>query len=241
MCVLKPKLRLGVNIDHVATLRQQRTEGYPNVEEAAKISLESGADLITVHLREDRRHIQYKDLVVLRKICPVLNLEMAPTLEMIDVAKNIQPDWLCLVPEKRSELTTEGGLDCIKQAKHLAPLIKDIKSLGIKVSLFIEPNNAQIQQAKQLNADAIELHTGTYANATSNLVNIEIDRLKQSIKLAKQCDLPVHAGHGLNVNNITEIIKLDGIEELNIGHSIISRAIFVGLAVAIQEIKQKLY
>ena len=229
-------MRLGVNIDHVATLREQRTEGYPDVCEAAKICLESGADLITIHLREDRRHIQKQDVYDLRNIVPLLNLEMALSDEMFDLAKAIKPDWLCLVPEKRSELTTEGGLNIEKYQHKLKKTIPQLQQEGINVSLFIEPEKEAIKHAKTLNADAIELHTGAYANAIEP--KYELNRLEKAVEYARSINIQVHAGHGLNLENLSDILAIKGIEELNIGHSIISRALFVGLKESVCELKK---
>lgn len=232
-------MRLGVNIDHIATLRQQRTEGYPSLIDAARLALDSGADLITIHLREDRRHIQKADVYEIRKVCPVLNLEMALSDEMLDIAKEVRPDWICLVPEKRSELTTEGGLNIRKYQKSIEQSLSQLHKMNIKCSLFIEADIDAIEVAKALKVDAIELHTGSYANALDK--SLELNRIQKAVQFAERLNLQVHAGHGLNLDNISEIAKIKSIQELNIGHSIIARAIFVGLREAIQEIKNAIH
>ncbi|MBW0454247.1 MAG: pyridoxine 5'-phosphate synthase [Candidatus Kinetoplastibacterium crithidii] len=232
-------IELGVNIDHVATLRQQRNTHYPDPLAAALIAEKAGADLITLHLREDRRHIQDKDVFNIRhNIVGKMNLECAVTKEMLNIAVKVQPDIVCLVPEKRQELTTEGGLDIINSFEIVSKAVKFLQSNGIKVSIFIDPDINQIYEAKKIGADAVELHTGRYAEVCdSDKENKEIDRLKQSVDVALNLGLKVNAGHGLHYDNIKSILIINGISEFNIGHSIISRAIFDGLFSAVKEMK----
>ena len=227
-------LRLGVNIDHVATLRQQRGTPYPDVIKAAHLAVASGADLITVHLREDRRHIQTEDVIKLRRSlkCP-LNLEMALTEEMLDFACQQQPAWVCLVPEKRAELTTEGGLDAVSIEPQLKQGCDRLRQAGCKVSLFIDPDKEQLDCAKRLSVNAIELHTGTYADSQGIEQKTELNRLSNAAAYGAKLGLQVHAGHGLNLSNLKPIIALPEIEELNIGHALIADALFIGLASAV--------
>ncbi|MCK4695403.1 MAG: pyridoxine 5'-phosphate synthase [Candidatus Cloacimonetes bacterium] len=231
---------LGINIDHVATIRQARMGIEPEPIQAAAIAEQNGADQITIHLREDRRHIQDRDLELLRKtIQTKLNLEMAATPEMVAIAQSIKPDTVTLVPEKREELTTEGGL---KLTKELLPLIREIKEAGIEVSVFIEPDLEMIKFAKELGADAVEIHTGYYANLNNNKeLESEINRIYEAAKLIKKSGMRVVAGHGLNYHNVQRLVDLDIIEEYNIGHSIISRAVFTGLAEAVFSMKQLVF
>lgn len=227
---------LGVNIDHIATLRQARMGNEPEPIQAALLAEQHGADQITVHLREDRRHIQDKDVELLRKLIHTkLNLEMAITGEMIIIAQNILPDTVTLVPEKRKELTTEGGLK-LKDDHKIG--IKKLKDSGIEVSVFIEPSIKMVEKAKEIGADTVELHTGKYANAVSKSeIEKEIKRIHKAALKADKLGLRVVAGHGLNYHNVQRLIELDIIEEYNIGHSIISRAVFTGLAEAVLEMK----
>jgi pyridoxine 5-phosphate synthase len=231
---------LGINIDHVATIRQARMGIEPEPIQAAAIAEQNGADQITVHLREDRRHIQDRDLELLRKtIQTKLNLEMAATPEMVAIAQSIKPDTVTLVPEKREELTTEGGL---KLTKELLPIIREIKEAGIEVSVFIEPDLEMIKFAKELGTDAVEIHTGYYANLNNNKeLESEINRIYEAAKLIKKSGMRVVAGHGLNYHNVQRLVDLDIIEEYNIGHSIISRAVFTGLAEAVFSMKQLVF
>lgn len=229
--------RLGVNIDHVATLRQQRKEGFPDLCEAAKTALRSGAQGITIHLREDRRHIQDVDVFNIRKLTPYLNLEIAATEEMVTIALKAQPDACCLVPEKREELTTEGGLNVIDQTSKLTPLIAKLKAANIAVSLFVDPNLDQIKAAHKVGADIVEIHTGRYAQVSGIQRDTELYSIIQSADAAAALGLRVHAGHGLDLSNIQDIVAIPAIEELNIGFSIISRALFVGLESAVQEVR----
>lgn len=227
---------LGVNIDHIATLREARKGIEPEAVYAAAIAEQNGADQITIHLREDRRHIQDRDLQILRQtIQTKLNLEMAATDEMVKIAANIKPDTVTLVPEKREELTTEGGLNLTDDHKEA---ISNLKRVGIEVSVFIEPDLEMIQKAKDLGADAVEIHTGRYANLKDESeLNTEIDRIFQAAQLTKKLGMRVVAGHGLNYHNTSKLVELDIFEEFNIGHSIISRAVFSGLAEAVQSMK----
>jgi len=231
---------LGVNIDHVATIRQARFTPYPDTIEAAKICEKAGADGITVHLREDRRHIQERDVHSLRKIVKTkLNLEMAATGRMVDFASRIVPDEVCIVPEKRRELTTEGGLDVWGQRKRLAGVVRKLRNKGILVSLFIDPEPRQVRAAKEVGADCVELHTGAYAEAKVKSARIkELRKLKQVGKLAVELGLRLNAGHGLNYDNVRPVAKISGLADLNIGHSIISRSVFVGLAQAVREMRR---
>lgn len=234
---------LGVNIDHIATIRQARYRGdqdSPNAEPdpvaAALVAEQAGAVGITAHLREDRRHIQDRDIVRLREaITTKLNLEMGVSEEILRIALEIIPEDVCLVPENRQEVTTEGGLDCAGQADHLRPVIARLQGRGIRVSLFVDPDVEQITAAADLQADAVELHTGAYANAEGPAAGAEITRLMNAAKLAGEAGLQVNAGHGLNYRNTAAILALPNLEELNIGHSIISRATAVGMAEAVRE------
>ncbi|NBV84149.1 pyridoxine 5'-phosphate synthase [bacterium] len=229
---------LGVNIDHVATLRQQRKQGDPDLIAAARVVLAAGADGITVHLREDRRHIQDQDVVDLRRIVPRLNLEMAATDEMIGFALNVRPDFVCLVPEKREELTTEGGLDVLRNENRIKACVDRLQVAGIDVSLFIDAEIPQIQAAHRTEATYIEVHTGLYAEDRTS--NVPLKSIKAAASYAKMLGLRVNAGHGLNYDNVAEIVRIPEIEELNIGHSIVSRALTVGLESAVREMKSRL-
>ena len=232
-------LTLGVNIDHVATIRQARRTVEPDPIAAAVLAELAGADGITVHLREDRRHIQYRDVYVLRQTVRThLNLEMAPTDAMVAIALDIKPDYVTLVPEKREEVTTEGGLDVRGQAQRMSEIVANLQGAGIPVSLFIDADVAQINTAASTRAKFIELHTGRYADAKD-----EASREKELTMLARGCEqaiaagLRVNAGHGLTYWNVYPVACLKGMEELNIGHSIISRAVLVGLERAVREMK----
>lgn len=229
--------KLGVNIDHIATIRQARKTTEPDPVEAAFIAEKNGADQITIHLREDRRHIQDRDLRILRETVQTrLNLEMAPTPEMIAIAKAVNPDSVTLVPEKREEVTTEGGLNV--EIKGLEEKIAELKSSGIKVSLFIDPDIEVIKKASKLGTDAIEIHTGYFANSKSEKdIKNEVERIRDSAHTAKKLDLYVAAGHGITYFNIHHLKDISEIEEYNIGHTIISRAVIVGLGQAIREMK----
>jgi pyridoxine 5-phosphate synthase len=231
-------IRLGVNIDHVATVRNARGGEYPDPIRAALIAAAAGADGITAHLREDRRHIRDDDITRLKNdINLPLNLEMAATDEMLQIAIKTKPNACCLVPEKRAELTTEGGLDVIKYSSSLKPYILKLKDAGIKVSLFIDPSEAQIAKSSELGADIVELHTGIYAEYEGEKQKIELQRLVDAAKLANEYKLECHAGHGLNYENVVQIARISEIKELNIGHFLIAEAIFIGLDEAIKKMK----
>ncbi|CAM2835336.1 pyridoxine 5'-phosphate synthase [Acinetobacter celticus] len=230
---------LGVNIDHVATLRQARGTTYPDPVNAALICEQAGAEGITLHLREDRRHIQDEDV---RRMRPVLktqmNLEIAVTAEMIEFAKEIKPQHVCFVPEKRQEVTTEGGLDVLGNFEDVKKATQELTALGCGVSLFIDADIAQIDAAVACGAPTIELHTGAYADAeTAEAQQYELERIIVGAEYASSKGLVVNAGHGLNLENVTPIAKIPQIHELNIGHSIIADAVFVGLAQAVQQMK----
>ena len=230
---------LGVNIDHVATIRQARKGIEPDPVMAATLAILGGADGITVHLREDRRHIQDRDLRMLKDFVPVeLNLEMAATKEMIGIAVKTKPDLVTLVPEKRQELTTEGGLDVGAQKTHIREAIKKIHAAGIPVSLFINPDAESITLSKQTGADMVEIHTGMYADARGQQKGKELARVVKAVKHALDAGLLVNAGHGLNYFNVSWIASIDGLRGLYIGHSIVSRAVFVGLERAVREMKK---
>jgi len=227
---------LGVNIDHIATLREARKGQEPEPVYAASIAEQNGADQITIHLREDRRHIQDRDLKLLRQtIQTKLNLEMASTDEMVKIASEYLPETVTLVPEKREELTTEGGLNLTEDHRNA---IASLKKTGIEVSVFIEPDLEMIHTAKDLGADAVEIHTGRYANLKKiQEIQNEIDRIEKAAILTKELGMRVVAGHGLNYHNTQRLVDLNIIEEFNIGHSIISRAVFSGLSEAVLTMK----
>lgn len=230
--------KLGVNIDHIATLRQQRKVGYPSVIEAARIVEECGAHQITVHLREDRRHIQDEDVIELKKVLKIpLNLEMSINKEIVDFALEVLPNEVCIVPERRQELTTEGGLDLKKNFKKIESIISKLKEKCIKVSLFIEPEKESVILAKKLGVDAVELHTGKYSlcEVGNEKFFYELERIKKAAEVALDEGLILNAGHGLNYDNVKYIAEIEGINTLNIGFSIISRAVFVGLKQAVKE------
>ena len=236
-------MTLGVNIDHIATLRQARYAASPeahNVEPdllaAASACERAGANGITIHLRADRRHIQDRDVIRLREsIITKLNLEMGNTPEILDIALQVLPEEVCLVPENRREVTTEGGLDAAGQSKALAPTIARLQTAGIRVSLFIEPDPRQIEAAHALHAEIVELHTGAFANALGKERDAEVRRLRLASEHARSLGIQVNAGHGINYTNIRDIVKIPHLAELNIGHSIVSRALFTGLGSAVAE------
>ncbi len=230
---------LGVNIDHVATLREARGTTYPSPVEAALICEQAGADSITLHLREDRRHINDADVELMRRsIKTKMNLEMAATDEMISIATNIQPEDCCLVPEKREELTTEGGLDVASQLSRMTDVCQRLAESNIAVSLFIDADHNQIDAAKKCGAPVIEIHTGHYADAKDKqAADLHFEKIKQASAYAHSLGLQVNAGHGLTLENTGKIAALKELVELNIGHSIVSRAVFVGLAEATREMK----
>ena len=241
---LSQKPLLGVNIDHVATLRQARGVDYPSPLAAALLSERAGADGITIHLREDRRHIQDADVYeIAAQLTTRLNLEMAATTEMLVIACEVKPFWVCLVPEKRAELTTEGGLDVAGQVAWLTDYINKLHDAGIKVSLFIDPDETQINAAVACHADAIELHTGAYAEmglaGDRDKQQVELKRIQNAVSIAQQADnsLLINAGHGLTRDNVNAIAQIEGIYELNIGHALIADAVFVGLAEAVKMMK----
>jgi len=232
-------IELGVNIDHVATLRQARRTWEPDPVWAAVEAHLGGADGITVHLREDRRHIQDADVFeLMEKIYVPLNLEMAVSPEILKIALKARPEKACLVPEKRKELTTEGGLDLFAKRAPLARTVGALLAKQVEVSLFIDPVEAQVREAARLGAYAIEIHTGSYANASGKQRQKEIVRIREAARLGRGLGLKIHAGHGLNYENIFPMLAIPEIIEFNIGHSIISRAVFVGLTRAVQEMKK---
>ncbi len=233
-------LSLGVNIDHIATLRQARRTVEPDPVAAAVIAELAGADGITVHLREDRRHIQDRDVRLLRQTVRThLNLEMAATEEMVAIALEVKPDYVTLVPERREEITTEGGLDVAGQVSRLRDVVGQLQGSGIPVSLFIDPDPTQVAAAAQVGARWVELHTGRYAEASSaDQRQVELDHLEKASQQALQLGLRVNAGHGLTYWNVGPVARIPGMEELNIGHSIISRAVLVGLDRAVREMRQ---
>ncbi|RJR16111.1 MAG: pyridoxine 5'-phosphate synthase [Nitrospiraceae bacterium] len=230
---------LGVNVDHVATVREARREVEPDPLIAALLAVRGGADGITLHLREDRRHIQDSDLIKIRsKISIELNLEMAATHEMVNIALKIRPDMVTLVPEKRAELTTEGGLDLIKGRKKIKKAIDMIQGSGTPVSLFINPAVSDILISKDMGAQMVEIHTGLYANARGGQKTAELDRVKKAIKKGLDLGLQVNAGHGLNFTNVKKIAAIKGLRGLYIGHSIIANSIYMGIENAVREMKQ---
>lgn len=233
------RVLLGVNVDHIATLRQARGTRYPDPVQAAMLAEEAGADGITIHPREDRRHIQDRDVFVMKETLQTrMNLEMAVTDAMIDLALKVQPEHVCLVPEKREELTTEGGLDVIGFEPKIADACERLGSAGIEVSLFIDPDLEQIAASKRCGAAAIELHTGAYAEpATDSERDSELANIRKSVDFGVSEGLIVNAGHGLHYHNTQEIASIGGMNELNIGHAIIARAVFVGLKEAVREMK----
>ena len=229
-------MKLGVNIDHIATLRNARGGFEPNLVEAAKIALKEDILALTMHLREDRRHIKDKDLYDVKSLGAKINLEMAAVEEIQKIALDIVPYSVCLVPERRQEITTEGGLDVLSQKEYLKDFIKPLKEKGILVSLFIDPDLSQADAAKYCQADYIEMHTGSFSEAfEKGNYKKEFDKLKQMAKYAQSLGLKVNAGHGLNYQNVYLMKEIEGLCELNIGHSIISKSIFVGLKTAIED------
>jgi len=236
---LHPGIALGVNIDHVATLRQARRGRYPDPLHVALIAEEAGADSITLHLREDRRHIQDRDVAALREALQTrMNLEMAVTDEMIRIAQKVLPQDCCLVPESRREITTEGGLNVLEHAARVGDAVKALGASGVRVSLFIDPDLEQIEAAGRVEAPVIELHTGTYADSTGAARAREFERLCAAAKFAARLGLIVNAGHGLNYHNVGPIAAIPEIVELNIGHAIVARAVVDGLAKAVRDMKE---
>lgn len=237
-----PQLRLGVNVDHVATVRNARGGPYPDPVRAAKLAVEAGADGITAHLREDRRHIRDADMAALKKALTVpLNFEMAATDEMVAIALATAPHAACLVPEKREERTTEGGLDIVGGREHLAPRIRALAEAGIRVSLFVEPEPAVMEAARALGAPVVELHTGSYCEAVvaGNAAEVEreLARIRRAAAHGAEIGLEIHAGHGLTTESVGPVAAIPQIRELNIGHALIADAIFLGLAQAIRDMR----
>jgi pyridoxine 5-phosphate synthase len=231
-------IALGVNIDHVATVRQARRARYPDPVHAALLAEQAGADSITVHLREDRRHIQDADVIALRdRLQTRMNLEMAVTDEMLHFARGVRPADCCLVPERRVEVTTEGGLDAAGQIERLREACALLAASSIRVALFIDPDARQVEAAREVGAPAVELHTGAYADAAGGEQVRELERLRSAARLGANLGLEVHAGHGLHYRNVVPVAVIPEISELNIGHAIIARAIFDGLAAAVREMK----
>lgn len=234
-------LRLGVNIDHVATVRNARGSGYPDPVRAALLAVEAGADGITAHLREDRRHITDDDIARLATGLTVpLNLEMAATDEMLAIALKHRPHAACIVPEKREERTTEGGIDAAGQFERLSPIVAQLREAGVRVSLFIEPDAAQIDAAIRLGAPVVELHTGRYAELDGEARTAELRRLSDAAALAAKNGIEVHAGHGLTFDNVGPIAAIPQVRELNIGHFLIGEALFVGLDGAVRRMRENM-
>ncbi len=232
-------VKLGVNIDHVATLRQQRKEGVPRPADAALVAQEHGADSIVAHLREDRRHIQDEDLDLLKKALSIpLAMEMAVTDEMERIALEVRPARVCLVPEKRQELTTEGGLDVMGSAHRLKQMIPKLVAQNIEISLFVDPDLEQIQCAQSLGVQTLELHTGRYAVSKGADQTRELQRLSRASELALKLKFHLHAGHGLDYRNVSAVARIWGMEELNIGFAIMTRAVFEGLGSAVRQMKE---
>ena len=235
------KIRLGVNIDHVATVRNARGGADPDPVRAALLAIEAGADGITLHLREDRRHIRDDDLQRLRKVLQApINLEMAATPEMLEIALTTLPHAVCLVPERRAEVTTEGGLDAAGMQTVLQPYITRLNRAGIRVSLFIDPEEVQVQAAAQLGAAVVELHTGSYAAASAQAREAEWKRLHKAAAATTRHGLECHAGHGLNFENVGQVAAIGEIVELNIGHFLMGEALFIGLAASIEEMRRQI-
>ena len=233
---------LGVNIDHVATLRNARGAGYPSPVEAALVAETHGADLITLHLREDRRHIKDADVFAIKQAIKTrMNLEMAMTEEMLANAINVQPEDVCIVPEKRQEITTEGGLDIVAQQDKVADYVAKLQQNQIRVSLFIDADLAQIQAAYDVGARVIEIHTGAYAEKAAPDRAAELARIRQAAEFAEKLSITVNAGHGLTIQNVAPIAQIPQIVELNIGHSIIAQAVFLGLPKAIEQMKETMF
>jgi pyridoxine 5-phosphate synthase len=231
-------IALGINVDHVATLRQARRGRFPDPVHAALAAELAGADSITLHLREDRRHIQVQDVRALKDLLKTrMNLEMAVTDEMLDIARAVRPSDCCFVPERRMEVTTEGGLDAASQLQRLKEATAILAGQGIRVALFIDPDPQQIEASVQIGAPVVELHTGAYADSIGSRQATELERLRAGAKLASSLGLEVHAGHGLNYHNVQPVAAITEIVELNIGHSIISRAIFDGLTTAVRDMR----
>lgn len=235
------RIRLGVNIDHVATVREARKTTEPDPVSAAMLAEQGGADQITFHLREDRRHIQNRDARLISEMAQTMvNLEMAATAEMQEIALALHPDAVTLVPERREEVTTEGGLDLLKLGDGISGVVNALKERGIKVSAFVNADFAQIKETARLGFDSVEIHTGTYTNAKGAEREEALRAVRDSATAARKYHLHVHAGHGLTYHNVLPIVQIQEIEELNIGHSIISRAVFVGIERAVREMVELL-
>jgi pyridoxine 5-phosphate synthase len=238
---MKEKLRLGVNIDHVATLRNARGGAHPDPIRAALLAKDAGADGITAHLREDRRHIRDADMERLKAdVALPLNFEMAATTEMQEIALRIRPNACCLVPEKREERTTEGGLDVVGQEAHLRDYVAPLKEAGIRISLFIAPDKAQLDASARVGADIVELHTGHYAELEGEAQGAEWERLKEAATYGASLGLEIHAGHGLTYLNVAPIAALPEVVELNIGHFLMGEAVFSGLHAAVKEMHRRM-
>jgi pyridoxine 5-phosphate synthase len=238
---MKRKIRLGVNIDHAATLRQVRggTTAYPDILNITNLAIQGGAEQITIHLREDRRHIQEKDLAMLSEKCTVpLNLEMASTDQMVRLARKYKPDWACFVPEKREELTTEGGLNVEKNKLQIQKHVEKLQMIGIEISMFIEPSVQQVKAAFAVGADAVEFHTGLWVRLKGDKKKKEWQRLQEAAEVAHGLGMAVHAGHGLDLQTTREITALKHLEEVNIGHSILCYALEYGIEKSVRMIKQ---
>lgn len=235
-------IKLGVNIDHIATLRQARMEDFPSPLKAASVCEKAGADSITAHLREDRRHIQDRDVFEIKESLRTrLNFEMAACDEIVQIALKVQPYSVCIVPEKRQEVTTEGGLDVFSQKKHLSEIVKKLRDAGIVVSMFIDPEIKQIEACADIKADAIEIHTGKYAQLfkiNSPDISFELERIKQASILATERKLIFNAGHGLDYKNVSQICEMKNLNELNIGFAILAQALFDGLEKAVADMKE---
>jgi len=235
------RIRLGVNIDHVATVRNARGENYPSPLRAALIAQKNGADSVTIHLREDRRHINELDLkIIISKLKIPLNLEIAATNEMLKIALKRKPPFICIVPEKRKEITTEGGLNLKFKKEYLKKIIFKLKKKNLRVSLFIEPSSQDIKEAKNLNTDCVEIHTGKFCNLVNKKKNYskELRKIKKAVKLGNNLGLEVHAGHGLTYKSAKILSKIKGIQEFNVGHFLVGESIFVGLSKTIREFKK---
>ena len=230
---------LGVNIDHIATIRQARGTNYPSVLDAALLAEKAGADSITLHLREDRRHMQDKDLYELKPLLKTkMNLELAPVNEMLKIALDVLPEDVCLVPERREEKTTEGGLDLIKNFSNIKNISDELSNAGVRVSLFIAPEIDQIDKAIEMKVPIIELHTGNYADFKGEEKDKELFKIQHATQYARKAGILVNAGHGLHYENVQNIAKINGIHELNIGHAIVAKALFVGWENAVIEMKE---
>jgi pyridoxine 5-phosphate synthase len=229
---------LGVNIDHVATLRQARGTRYPDPVQAAIMAEQAGADAITLHLREDRRHIQDRDVEMIKNVLHTrMNLEMAVTEEMLQIASRIQPQDCCLVPERREELTTEGGLDVAGQKSRMADACVQLAEAGVRVSLFIDADPKQLEAAVEVKAPVVEIHTGHFADRHGHEQAVELERIIEAVKYGRKLGLQVNAGHGLHYHNVQTIAAIEGVRELNIGHAIVARAVFTGMEPAVKEMK----